>query len=218
MLCSIFGGSFVTGVISGVHAYMRFPFEWKFTLVVFALSSLGLAVLFLVIARPKIIQPSTQMAVSPPAEGHPLATAIDDSYRTYDRTMSRVVEQYYIGLTTQVQAGDQREQFMIRVLSFQAIYGFLESTWFNIFGSQIRALQRVNQGPAARDELFVTYALASVEYPKSYANYPFESWIGWLRDQALICENGSSVNITVRGQEFLKHLITTRRSAEMKSL
>ena len=56
------------------------------------------------------------------------------------------------------------------------------------------------------------YTLAATQYPEAYNGYSFEAWLGFLRDQLLVREDGGRLRITVRGREFLTYLTRMGRS------
>jgi hypothetical protein len=72
---------------------------------------------------------------------------IDEFYRTYDNVLLREVEGNVRGLANQYQPGSDRENFLVRTLSALTVLAGFEYTWWQIFGSQLRALQVLNTKP-----------------------------------------------------------------------
>jgi hypothetical protein len=113
-----------------------------------------------------------------------------------------------------IKPDSERVKFLLRNLATVIVVAFFETTWQIIFGSQIRALERLNRGMAKIDDLFPYYNENLEKRPQ----YPFESWFGYLKNQLLIRQDGYNVNITVRGKEFLKFLVQSGRTANDKQL
>jgi hypothetical protein len=112
----------------------------------------------------------------------------------------------------QFRAGNERDTFLIRNLSLVIVIAFFEATWYSIFGSQIRALERLNKGVAKIEDLHLYYNQDLDQRPQ----YPFEAWFGYLKNQILIRQDGFNLNITVRGKEFLKYMVQYGRTASDK--
>ena len=95
------------------------------------------------------------------------------------------------------------------VAALYIAYNFSE-VYRIIWGSQLNLLDYINSQPTQHPEaLRVFYNSGAAQYPLIYSGYPFEQWLGFLKDQLLIRENKGLVGITVRGREFLTYLTTT---------
>jgi hypothetical protein len=108
----------------------------------------------------------------------------------------------------------EREAFLLHGFSTTLLVGFFDVTWHIIFGSQIRALERLNKGTASLEQLRVYYNQHLEKRPQ----YPFESWFGYMKDQTLLRQDGHNIQITVRGKAFLKYLVQYARTADDKAL
>jgi hypothetical protein len=89
-----------------------------------------------------------------------------------------------------------------------------ELTWLLIYASQLDALHDLNSGPLKRKQLRPYYDAVAQKFPDAYRQYSFDGWLGFMRTLVLIREDGDMVSLTIRGQEFLKYLIHTQRSAK----
>ena len=106
---------------------------------------------------------------------------------------------------------------MYRALATNQIAFTLEKIYLTIYGSQIKTLQRLNE-TAGRGvnvaDVKTLYEQAKSKYPKFYATYSFENWLNYLYTSVLIKQLGEKIAITIRGQEFLKYLISQGYSSE----
>ena len=94
------------------------------------------------------------------------------------------------------------------VAALSIAYAFSE-TYRVIWGSQLSLLDYLNaQAPQPVVALRGFYNLGTSQYPFYYTAYSFEQWLGFLKDQLLIREDGGLIGITVRGREFLAYLTT----------
>lgn len=106
--------------------------------------------------------------------------------------------------------GTEAVPVLIRYVAALSIaYSFLE-IYRIIWGSQLNLLDYINsQNPQLPEALKVFYNSGAAQYPLIYSGYPFEQWLGFLKDQLLIREDKGLIGITVRGREFLTYLTTT---------
>ncbi len=113
---------------------------------------------------------------------------------------------------------EEKEELLFRYLADSQITVIFERTYSTIFGSQLNALQYLN-GKAGTfkdiSELRPFYDSAKAENPQFYGTYTFESWLGYMVSAVLVIVDGSMVDITIRGQEFLKYLINQRYSFQI---
>lgn len=215
----IFGGGLLSAIIEGIRASQHVPFEWKFVAVVFVVSALSIAVITLLAARPRntVQQPGSQ-SLSPPSTVQLTTKVLDDLYRGVDSRLTDETEEGLRKTLSQFPPGNDRENFLLRIVIIGWILYDFEIIWYNIFASQIEALQELNTGALKRENLFKHYIQAATTYLHWYSAYSFEQWIGYMRTQVLIREDGDQINITVKGRSFLKHLIDTGRSASGRTL
>jgi hypothetical protein len=135
--------------------------------------------------------------------------------RVLDNTLIREVEER---ITTDLRQrnllGAEAVPVLVRILAgMQIAFGF-EETYRLIWGSQLSLLNYLNtqmDGQPA-EALRPFYTLAATQYPEAYNGYSFEAWLGFLRDQLLVREDGGRLRITVRGREFLTYLTRMGRS------
>jgi hypothetical protein len=132
---------------------------------------------------------------------------VDDFYRTYDNVLLRECEDTIRAESNQYQPGADREKFLVRFSASSYITYFFEITWANIFGSQLLALDAINQAPRTIDEVRVYYDTIAAHRPDVFGHYSFDSWINFLRTRILIVEQGRIVHLSVRGKEFMKYLV-----------
>ncbi len=90
-----------------------------------------------------------------------------------------------------------------------SLWGYMAMhTYRLIFGSQIAALEFLNaQNRIPRDALRPFYSAAVIQYPDFYQNYSYDQWLGFLKSQVLVGNEAGLIGITIRGQEFLQHLV-----------
>ena len=164
------------------------------------------------VSQQQSIEPVTPTLVNSP---NITVQTITDAYNALDLQMTRETE---AGLrnTLQTVAGQDREVVLIRALVATLVLYQMEEIWNTIYGSQISALHVLNTQTMKRVDLQPFYNFATVAWPAGYQLYSFDQWIGYMRDQLLLFENGDSVGITVRGRAFLKMLVDTGRSAANK--
>lgn len=106
-----------------------------------------------------------------------------------------------------ISAKDRNVVFTEFVASGLIAY-FHDTTWWAIFKSQILALEHLNKEILRREQVKFYYDRAIEQFPSEYANYSFQQWFGYLLSRILIIENpGETVAITVRGKDFLKHMV-----------
>ena len=112
----------------------------------------------------------------------------------------------------------EKETYLFHALTVAVIYVQLELVWHNIFGSQIKALQRLNHDHLKREVIFPYYAAAANANAKTYADYSFDRWLGFMRSHTLIREDGGLISITIKGRDFLKYLIDDAKPIADKTL
>ncbi len=112
----------------------------------------------------------------------------------------------------------ERETYLYRGLTVAFIYFQLEVTWWNIFGSQIKALQELNNGQKTREQLFPLYVEAAQAWPNQYDSYSFDKWLGYLRSQILLRDDNDLLGITIKGKDFLRYLVDDSKLVNDKIL
>ena len=134
-------------------------------------------------------------------------SSVDDFYRTYDNVMLRESEDNVRALASKYRPGEERERFLIRNTATLIVLATFEWTWWNIFQSQVRALQQLNTKTCQIEDLRHFFEQGKAATPSLYESRSFEVWLAFMRTHILILEQGESVQITVRGKEFLKYII-----------
>ena len=110
---------------------------------------------------------------------------------------------------------EDRETALVRALASVNILVAFERTNGTIWGSQVAMLRYLNglaQGCGVSD-VRPFYDAAKAEYPAWYENYSFEQWLEFLCGSILIVRDHDHIQISVRGREYLKYLITLGRQA-----
>jgi hypothetical protein len=138
--------------------------------------------------------------------GQPLA-AVNQYYHRIDPRYTGEIEAAIRQTAGQVPVPD-RDTYLFRSLTVALIYVQFETLWWNIFASQIKALQHLNNGQLKRETIFPYYAEAAAANPSFYAEYSFDKWLGFMRSHVVIREDGDLIGITVKGKDFLKFSLT----------
>lgn len=103
---------------------------------------------------------------------------------------------------------DERVEFAIKFIATGIVSVVYDKIWMTVFRSQLLALLELNKRILRREEVKQYYDAASQEFPAEYATYKFDQWLTYMRGQLLILEHpGDTVEITVRGKDFLKYML-----------
>jgi hypothetical protein len=140
-------------------------------------------------------------------------TILEELYQKYDR---RLVEESELEIRKALinHHGEEREQVFVRLLTSLMWGSMFGAIWYVIYRSQLRALIEINRQPSTREAIFQFYAEAAVEYPNLYAHFTFEKWLLFLRHSILVRDEGEFLQVTVRGQGFLKYMVDWGLSVE----
>lgn len=106
---------------------------------------------------------------------------------------------------------EEKEQLLMKRYASEVIAHVFDQIYNYIFGSQISALHYLNTHVGKLvdlNEVKLYYEEAKTKYPLLYNKYLFDNWLGYLENNVLILREGSNIGITIRGQEFLKYLIS----------
>ena len=104
----------------------------------------------------------------------------------------------------------ERENLLVCDLAHSKLREFLERIYQELWGSQLSALQLINQHSAeiAPDAVRLFYEEAKKEWPELYREYPFEEWFAFLADAELVSPaEDEKVAITLWGRELLTYLV-----------
>lgn len=190
---------------------------------IFILSCIGFGLLLKRLGGPAEARPPKQTAevntalpVLPSAAQVTVRT-VDDIYNSLDVHLTRETEASLRGQIALLPSAMDRENLLVRALVSSLVIYDLEEIWNNIYGSQINALLQLNTHAIARVDVQQDfYAPALAAWPQGYVFYTFDMWLGYLRGQTLVLEEGNMVAITVKGRAFLKLMIDSGRSAAQK--
>jgi hypothetical protein len=108
-----------------------------------------------------------------------------------------------------------REKVLIRIVALTNLRMFFEGIYSLIWGSQIYVLEHLNglhNGAPKSEVKKLFYDDAAAKYPLHFTAYPFEGYIGFLKNSKLVIEDGEILCITDLGVEFLAYLARTGRS------
>jgi len=137
---------------------------------------------------------------------HPTVLQMEELYRIFDGPMLRETEANVRAQTNVIQPAE-REEYLSRMLTMLMVLSIYEMAWINIFGSQLRALNQLNNRMLTHDELRRFYDEGAASLPQLYQNRPFETWLAFLRTSVLVRDEGDRIQITVRGREFLRYVV-----------
>ncbi|HEV3218837.1 MAG TPA: hypothetical protein VGZ48_03655 [Candidatus Acidoferrales bacterium] len=187
-----------------------------------ALTCAGLVVFLLIWwqqrSRSAVALQRTQAQGTPAGSNEIPFPDLERVYKLYDPTLMAETEERlrrYLGTPP---PGMSREDYLIRVISTGVWEYFYEVTWLTIFGSQIRAMEKMNTGLCKIDGIRKFYNNAALASPQYYSKYSFDEWLQYLFEKILIVQTGDALNTTVRGREFLKYLVQRGLSAEGRVL
>lgn len=108
-------------------------------------------------------------------------------------------------------SADKRLPILLRELAQCRIFLHFERVYRIIFGSQIRALQSLNERPKVSvSEAIRFYDDVVKEFSPFYDDFSFERWSGFLINNSLVEMSEGYYVITDAGREFL-HFITEAR-------
>lgn len=104
----------------------------------------------------------------------------------------------------------ERENLLVRDLAQSKLRGSFEGLYQESWGSQLSALQLINQhsGEIAPDLVRSFFEGAKKEWPEQYGEYSFDEWFEFLVEAQLVSriEDGK-VAITLQGRELLTYLV-----------
>lgn len=135
----------------------------------------------------------------------------------YPSTLQRETENNVRTAAMQTQPND-REGFYVKFIAIGIAQYVYDMIWAYIFRSQLLALQHLNiQRLIPAEQMRPFYDKAATDFPAVYANYSFDQWLGFLHAQGLILRHpNATVEITLRGIDFLKYLIHWGRVFEQR--
>jgi hypothetical protein len=142
---------------------------------------------------------------------------VDEFYQTYSSRMVSETEVLVRAESDQYPPGADREKYLVRVTALFVTIIIFEKVWFTIYGSQLKALQQLNLQMLTYDEMRRYYDEAAKAHPEIYKDSSFELWLGYLKIWLLILEHDPThLEITVRGQDFLRYLLEARYDTALR--
>jgi hypothetical protein len=184
--------------------------DWTVWSILFVLSLIA----FVWLAKRRPVA-NTQLQTAPPQGANQHANRVEEFYHTYDNGMLAETEENMRNIASAYPA-NERERFFLRFIASGILNYVFDVVWLTIYGSQIKALQKMNSRPLTREELRKLYDDAAHGFPKIYETYNFDKWVGYMRANLLVLEQGDQVVITKRGREFLKYLVHFAQPIDMK--
>jgi hypothetical protein len=112
----------------------------------------------------------------------------------------------------------ERERVLIRFLASVHIGQSFDRIYYNVFGSQLRALNVLNGSPEGLPKIVAEafYEFGKSLEPESYTNLSYESWLAFLSSWFLVTVEDDDVKITAFGTEFLKYLLEQKLTLEKR--
>jgi hypothetical protein len=142
-------------------------------------------------------------------------SAADELLKTFDNQLLVEQEKLITDFLDDKNVHDhgERDRVLIRYLASSYIVNRFESVYHGIFGSQMRALEMLNESaphglPVAT--IVAWYELGKAGYPSLYGEngeYTFDRWLDYMRRMTLVATVDDKVHATVFANEFLKYLI-----------
>lgn len=150
-------------------------------------------------------------------------SAADDLLRSFDNQLLVEQESLIVNFLNERNILDSkdRERVLTRYLASSYLVNRFEAVYAGIFGSQLQALQMLNQSAAAglsTAALEGWYNIGVAGHPHLYGNngenYAFGQWLGYMYRRTLLTMVGNDAHITLFGQEFLKYIIQNSYSLD----
>jgi hypothetical protein len=143
----------------------------------------------------------------------------EEIYKKNTGAMVQEVESLIQRVMASFNNSKDRDGFLIRFISGGLLVVLHDYTWNTIYLSQLNLLQELNTKPAMiLTDIKPFYDAAVAAYPDRYKDYSFEQWLAYMRGQNIILQDGSVVQITVRGKDFLRYIVQEGHSLKIKSM
>jgi len=114
---------------------------------------------------------------------------------------------------------NDRETFYVRLIATGLISFTYDVIWAYITKSQMLALMELNRRTLLPAEVKTYYDKAASKYPDRYADYSFEQWMEFMKNNLLLLWlPDGMLGITVQGKDFLKYLVHCGRSPDDRVL
>jgi len=142
-------------------------------------------------------------------------SAADELLKTFDNQLLLQQENLIKNFLNEknIQTPAERERVLTRYLASSYLVNRFEGIYSGIFGSQLRALEVLNESapnglPFAAVEAW--YEFGKAGNPVLYGangEYTFESWLSYMRRMMLVTTVDMNVHATEFGSEFLRYLV-----------
>lgn len=196
-------------------------FAWP--LVVFLLGVIGMfffkrPIQRLIDRAEKVGKGGIQARALPEQATEPKSSGVEDFLKkVYDNQLLREAEE---GIRTHLESlkpvnVEERERFLLRNFAATVILRAFDRIYYDIYGSQLAALQFLNDFRGAQvtlENLRPFFEEACKKHPELYINDRFERWLGFISTAGLVRLDNNIFSITVRGKEFLKYLVDQGRT------
>ncbi len=142
----------------------------------------------------------------------PKLSAADELLKTFDNTLLVQKEEYIRNELEKLNLGQgpDRDRVLIRLLAALSIGQSFERTYYFIWGSQLGALELLNEFGESGLETEIlrpSFEQAAAREPERYRGDTFERWLAFMEVSQLINKRDGKVYITVEGKEFLKYIV-----------
>ncbi len=108
---------------------------------------------------------------------------------------------------------EEREERLVRSLTHSQMFRSFSLAYADIFGSQIRALEKLNARDLSRDDASQLFSELQREKPV-FRDWTLESYLGFLFHWKFISNENGFYVITQTGKNFLLFLTTMRLSKD----
>lgn len=202
----------VKAVKAVLARFTEIPQEW---ITVIAYASAGVILLLIVWWQQKqhvkqssqsTVQSASSSLVAPPSTLNLDATAF--FRQSYISSLTAEAEKNIRVAAAQNQPTD-REGFMARLIGVGLVAYLHDMTWAYIYKSQLLMLLELNRrgGLISLNDAKPYYDKAVTDFPKIYSSYSYNHWISFMKQEQLIIQHpNDTLEITVRGKDFLKYL------------
>jgi hypothetical protein len=112
-LCWIFGGGVLAALAQALNAIMKIPFQWKFSAIVFVISSLCLAVITL-LARPRTRPQQTEQSQLATNQPDHLSDQMIAVHNGMDKTIIAEYDKLFVDAANRLPSDRDRETFLIQ--------------------------------------------------------------------------------------------------------
>lgn len=167
---------------------------------------------------------TTALATQEEVKDNVAKTPADELLKSFDNQLLVEQEKLITDFLNEKRISNaaERERVLTRYLANSYLIQRFDGIYSSIFGSQLRALEMLNQAapnglPLAAVEAWYEFGRAG--NPNLYGEdgeYTFERWLSYMRRMTLITTIDTNVHATFFGQEFLKYLIQNSYSTDKR--